>query len=365
MTHTLEDRATHARQFDQARSDAFVGKVLGDTVGLATTAMASIGDRLGLFKDLASSGPSTSSRTGHAHRTHERYVREWLGAMANAEYLEYDPTSARYTFRPSTLRVLAQETDPVFFGGVHEEFVGLLGSFEKLLEHIRSGGGLASRLPGQHVCGHRPVHRWLVRKPAVPAVATARATHSEGSSRKARASPTLAAAADRALIKLAQAFPESRFIGYEIYGPNVDAAMKTSAPTGLEDRITIRHADAVRGPGGALRRHHHVRRRPRRGRSSRPCCAPSVTRSSRTDATCVWRSTAPRIPRKTRSDWRTVPGLQRAAVPDAVAGRPRRRTWHAGSARAEAARIRPAGGLRAIRRIPMDNPFNALYELTA
>src|SRR5206468_8358843 len=74
--------------------------------------------------------------------THERYVREWLGAMANAAYLEYDPTSARYALPTEHAPVLAQETGPVFFGGVHEEFVGLLGSFEKLLGHIRAGGGL-------------------------------------------------------------------------------------------------------------------------------------------------------------------------------------------------------------------------------
>ncbi len=67
MTETIES-FTLPRSFDQARADAFVGKVVGDTVGLASTAMASIGDRLGLFKDLARTGPTTSSelaaRTG-------------------------------------------------------------------------------------------------------------------------------------------------------------------------------------------------------------------------------------------------------------------------------------------------------------
>src|SRR5712691_5889505 len=62
--------------------------------------------------------------------------------MANAGYLEYAPASARYALPPEHAPVLAQETGPVFFGGVHEEFVGLLGSFEKLLGHIRAGGGL-------------------------------------------------------------------------------------------------------------------------------------------------------------------------------------------------------------------------------
>jgi hypothetical protein len=31
----------------------------------------------------------------------------------------------------------------VFFGGVHQEFIGMLVPFERLLGHVRTGGGLA------------------------------------------------------------------------------------------------------------------------------------------------------------------------------------------------------------------------------
>ena len=54
----------------------------------------------------------------------------------------------------------------------------------------------------------------------------------------------------RALIKLATAFPESRFVGYEIYAPNVDRAIESVRAAGLSDRITIRHADASEGLSG-------------------------------------------------------------------------------------------------------------------
>src|SRR5436189_5986607 len=94
MTHTIEASGA-TRAFDQARADAFVGKVVGDTVGLATTAMASAGDRLGLFKDLARNGPSTSAELAARTSTHERYVREWLGAMANAGHRGYEPATTR------------------------------------------------------------------------------------------------------------------------------------------------------------------------------------------------------------------------------------------------------------------------------
>ena len=43
--------------FDQAKMEAFVNKVLGDTSSAFTTMLASIGDRLGLFKDRRPTAP--------------------------------------------------------------------------------------------------------------------------------------------------------------------------------------------------------------------------------------------------------------------------------------------------------------------
>ena len=249
MTVTIENNAT-PRQFDQARADAFVGKVLGDTVGLATTAMASIGDRLGFFKDLATNGPSTSAELAARTNTQERYVREWLAALGNAGYLEYDPLTVRYTLPPEHAPVLAQEAGPVFFGGVHEEFVGLLGPFEQLLGHIRSGGGLGlDDYPDTMYEGiDRFTSGWFenllipVWLPLVPDVTT----KLQNGARVA----DVGCGRGRALIKLAQAFPESRFVGYEIHGPNVDRAIEQVRAAGLSDRITIRHADASEGLSG-------------------------------------------------------------------------------------------------------------------
>jgi len=53
--------ATPQTTIDQAKQEAFVHKVLGDTSATMATLLASIGDRLGLFKDLAVNGPATSA----------------------------------------------------------------------------------------------------------------------------------------------------------------------------------------------------------------------------------------------------------------------------------------------------------------
>jgi hypothetical protein len=82
---------------DQAKMEAFVQKVLGDTSAAMTTTLAALGDRLGLFKDLAANGPATSVELATHTGITERYAREWLGGMASAGYLAYDPTSQRFT----------------------------------------------------------------------------------------------------------------------------------------------------------------------------------------------------------------------------------------------------------------------------
>ena len=64
---------------DQAKMEAFVYKVLGDTSAAFTTILASIGDRLGLFKDLSANGSATSVELAARTGINERYAREWLG----------------------------------------------------------------------------------------------------------------------------------------------------------------------------------------------------------------------------------------------------------------------------------------------
>src|SRR6516165_9371146 len=107
---------TTQQRVDQAKTEAFVGKVLSDTSGLTTTIMASIGDRLGLFKQLAKAS-ATSEQLAARAELNERYAREWLSAMASAGYIEYDSANKQFTLPVIYQPVLSQEGSPIFFGG--------------------------------------------------------------------------------------------------------------------------------------------------------------------------------------------------------------------------------------------------------
>ena len=99
---------------DAARQEEFVGKVVEQISGTMTTLLGAVGDRLGLFKNLAEQGPATSAELASRTNLNERYLREWLGGMATAGYLNYDGTTKRFTL-PAEHAVSARAGErPVF-----------------------------------------------------------------------------------------------------------------------------------------------------------------------------------------------------------------------------------------------------------
>ena len=107
-----------------ATTEEFVGKVMGDTVGLTNTVLAWMGDELGLWKELAARGPTTSVDLAAKMGLAERPVREWLHAMTAAGYLVHVGEAKTFQLPPEHAPVLAQESGPVFFSGVHQEILG-------------------------------------------------------------------------------------------------------------------------------------------------------------------------------------------------------------------------------------------------
>jgi tRNA G46 methylase TrmB len=51
----------------------------------------------------------------------------------------------------------------------------------------------------------------------------------------------------RALIKLAQAFPNSRCVGYDVFSPAIGKAIAYAKAEGVADRVSFRRLDALRG----------------------------------------------------------------------------------------------------------------------
>jgi 2-polyprenyl-3-methyl-5-hydroxy-6-metoxy-1,4-benzoquinol methylase len=138
-------------ELNQAEVEAFAGKMLDMLNGAALALMTSIGHRTGLFDTMASLPPSTSAEIAAAAGLHERYVREWLGAMVTAGVVGLDPATGRFVLPAEHAAVLtrAAAADNM---AVFAQYIALLGGVEDdIVECFRHGGGVPyARFPRFH-----------------------------------------------------------------------------------------------------------------------------------------------------------------------------------------------------------------------
>ncbi|GAA5137445.1 class I SAM-dependent methyltransferase [Pseudonocardia adelaidensis] len=80
---------------DPDRTRDFGEQLLGMLTGGMLSMLIGIGHRTGLF-EAAARGPATSVELAERAGLHERYVREWLGAMVTGGIMEYDPADGRH-----------------------------------------------------------------------------------------------------------------------------------------------------------------------------------------------------------------------------------------------------------------------------
>jgi SAM-dependent methyltransferase len=238
----------HAGAMDSS-VEQFAGRVLGDLAATMSTVFCALGDRLGLFRALAV-GPATSTELASATGVNERYVREWASGLYAAEYLDYDPATARFALPAAHAPVLADEGGPAFLGGAHGTVRGMLGVLDRVEAAFRTGGGVpldayderfwldVERFTGPDYA-HRLVQDWI---PAVPGLAE-----------RLAAGTTVAdvgSGSGFAAILLARAFPDATVHGYDVLAANIARAEQLAVAEGVGDRVTFARLDAVQGLPG-------------------------------------------------------------------------------------------------------------------
>src|SRR5262249_23800130 len=229
----------------------FTGRVLADTAAASTVMLAALGDRMGLFKDLAEHGPATSGELASRTALSERYVGEWLAGMFAAGYLSYDDARQSYALPAEHAPTLATEPGPAFFGGVHQELIGAIQRYDQVAEAFRRGGGVrpADLHPDVWAGTSRFTAQWhqntLVQQ-WLPLVPETRAKLGAGARVAA-----VGCGPGQALIALPRAFPGIPATGYDVHPPSVERARHAAAEAGLADRISYQVLDAAAGLPGS------------------------------------------------------------------------------------------------------------------
>lgn len=139
---TTTQTRTDAQPFDDEAAQEFAGRVLTVFDDACISLLISVGHQAGLFDTLAGMPAATSEEVARAAGLDERYVREWLDGMTTARVLRHDPDGRTYRLPAEHAAVLTRAAGPENLAPL-TQFVPLLGAVEpEILGCFRSGGGL-------------------------------------------------------------------------------------------------------------------------------------------------------------------------------------------------------------------------------
>jgi SAM-dependent methyltransferase len=233
---------------DKAKREQFINQLMGYVTGASLSGMIYIGDRVGLFKAMAGAGPLSIAETAAKAGLQERYVREWLSAMAAAGIVEYDASTEHFTFPEEHAAVLADENSPSFLAGFFQNTPAMITTAPRVAEAFVKGGGVPFSECGPDVIAgidrsnraqyqYHLVKRWL---PAMPQVI---ARLQEGG-----CAADVGCGSGYPSILMAQAFPRSRFYGFDVSEESLERARADARRRGVADRVEFQRVSATELP---------------------------------------------------------------------------------------------------------------------
>jgi 2-polyprenyl-3-methyl-5-hydroxy-6-metoxy-1,4-benzoquinol methylase len=237
-------------QLDSGKLEAFVERIVLDTGTAMRGGLMYIGDRLGIFAALADSGPVTAAELAGRTGLNERYLREWLGAMATAEYVEHDEAGGTYLLPPEHALPLADEDFPFFTGGMLQMIVPTVTVAPQVAEAFKTGLGVTQDqyLPDMYEAIERLTAPWykhhLVQDwiPALPGVQEKLAAGGSACD--------VGCGAGRAPITIAKAFPQAEVHGYDVHGGSIERARANAQTNGVAEQMTLTVGDGAELPEG-------------------------------------------------------------------------------------------------------------------
>jgi len=130
-------------QINETALQNLVGKMVGDLGAVVSGALVVLGDRLGLYRALAETGPADSAKLAARTRLDERYVREWLANQAASGYVNYEPKSGCFSMSAEQKAVFADPESPVAMTGGFYAASSVYHDEPKVAEAFRTGAGIA------------------------------------------------------------------------------------------------------------------------------------------------------------------------------------------------------------------------------
>ena len=237
--------AVTAPQFDESKLNAFMEKFVHDLGAAMHAPLIIIGDKLGLYRAMSEMGPTTAAELAQKTNTTERYVREWLNANAASGYVTYDAGSQRYHLPAEQAFALNTMDIP----GVFHLISACFKDEPKITQAFRTGDGVGWHEHDANLFFgterfFRPNYAANLMSSWIPAL--------DGVEPKLKAGGTVADVGcghGASTILMAQAFPRSRFNGFDYHSGSIEYARHVAGREGLQDQITFEVASSKSYPG--------------------------------------------------------------------------------------------------------------------
>jgi 2-polyprenyl-3-methyl-5-hydroxy-6-metoxy-1,4-benzoquinol methylase len=219
--------------FDKAMEVTFqfVSYVQGGLI----SALAYLGDKLGLYRAMQGAGPLTPDELASKTGLHPRWVREWMQNQGAAGLITHTG-EGRFEMTAEQAAVLADEEGSLFYlAGMVAGYPATIGLLPQIEESFRTGLGLpydAQGAEGAHgvARGFAPWYRHMLVPVVLPAL--------DGVVAKLEAGAKVAdvgCGTGTALLIMANAFPNSEFHGFELSQHALEIAASNLASSGVSN----------------------------------------------------------------------------------------------------------------------------------
>ncbi|GAA3281756.1 class I SAM-dependent methyltransferase [Streptomyces lavendulae] len=227
----------------------FHQRVIGDAGAAVRGLTVALGERLGLYRALAETGPLTPAALAARAGIHPRYAEEWLHAQLSAGYVERDPETDAYTLPADHAPVLADPDAVTYAAGFFTTLKALYATEDLLVDAYRSGEGVgwAEHDPAldtgmgsffQPTYEHRLVPDWLPALTGVTARLAAGGTVAD-----------VGCGVGHTTLLIAKAFPQATVHGFDYSEEAISLARRLADEAGLSDRVVFEVAAADDYPG--------------------------------------------------------------------------------------------------------------------
>jgi 2-polyprenyl-3-methyl-5-hydroxy-6-metoxy-1,4-benzoquinol methylase len=232
-------------------ADALAERLFGASLGAYEVLTVNLGDRLGLYRALAETGPATSAEVAETTGTHERYAREWLEQQAVAGILDVDdagaqPDERRYRIPAGHEDVLLDSDSLSYLVPLTRFATSFASALPAVEEAFRTGGGVDWSAYGKDGLeaqegANRPVFKQLLGSEWLPAIPD---VHERLQADPPAKVADVACGAGWSSIAIARAYPKVSVDGYDVDEPSVELAAANTAAEGMSERVRFHLRDA-------------------------------------------------------------------------------------------------------------------------